>query len=288
MDHPAIGAAAPSTTLRIDRKMLRSLAPLPDTAMQLIGLLNDPEVSLRKVADVAVRDVGISASLLRMANSPLFGLRGKVGSISDAIRVIGTAQARLLVLASGVSHIGQREMPLYALGAGAFMKHSELVATLTMTIAHEAGYANIGLAYSAGLLHDLGKAVLNSLAQQQFGRGEVPSLSVVMQSKGCGLTEAELALLGGDHAEVGRQLCELWSLPAELAMTIAGHHLPLEEAQHDLLTYSLILANVAAGVIDAEYPRLSDAGSTQLPEWLNMEKLTMAAGYCGIAVARSA
>lgn len=287
MDHSSTGAASPAMTLHIDRKMLRSLAPLPDTAMQLIGLLNDPDVSLRRVADIAVRDVGISASLLRMANSPLFGLRGKVGSISDAIRVIGTAQARLLVLASGVSHVGQRELPLYGLEAGAFIKHSELVATLTMTIAHEAGYSNIGLAYSAGLLHDLGKVVLNGLAQQRFGRDETASLTSQMGAHR-GLLETEFALFGGDHTQVGHQICGLWSLPQELAVSIDGHHLPLPEEPEDLLTYCLSVANTAAGLVDPEYPRLSTANSSILPAWLDMEKVSTAAGHCGIGIARTA
>ena len=91
--------------LQVTNKMLRMLAPMPATAMQLLNLLANADVSLQKLSDVAVRDVGVSTALLRCANSATFGLRGTIGSITDAIRVIGTAQTRMVVLASGVSQV---------------------------------------------------------------------------------------------------------------------------------------------------------------------------------------
>src|SRR5579871_6077279 len=165
----AVRTSAPADSgtppLQVTKRMLQGLAPLPDTALRLLALLNNADVSLREVATLATRDVGISASFLRMANSPMFGRRGSVGAVIDALRIIGITHARLLVLASGVSQIAQRELPLYGLAAGAFMKHSELVANLTMLVAREGGYPNIGLAYSTGLLHDIGKVILNGQPQ---------------------------------------------------------------------------------------------------------------------------
>src|SRR5579875_1386851 len=121
MTQPVQGApGGGAVDARITKKMLQALAPLPDTAMRLLALLDDPDVPLREIANVAVRDVGISATMLRMANSAMFGLRGRVGSIGDALRIIGTAQARLLVLASGISQTAQKELPLYGLAAGSF------------------------------------------------------------------------------------------------------------------------------------------------------------------------
>jgi putative nucleotidyltransferase with HDIG domain len=277
---------SPTVTLQITKKMLRALAPLPDTAIQLLSLLNDPEVSLRKVADLAVRDVGISASLLRMANSAVFGLRGKVGNISDALRVIGTAQARLLVLASGVAQSAQRELPLYGLAANQFMRHSELVANLTMVIAQEARFPNIGLAYSSGLLHDLGKVILNGLAVRQADEAPVVPIAEEMRKRQCTLLEAEVAVFGGDHARVSHQLAELWSLPEELAVAIAAHHEKLAPDPAQPLPYCLMLANGFAGAIDTSYPKLSEPVDLTLPDWLSAEKVTQTAVHCGYPVAQ--
>lgn len=266
--------AAPPATIdsRITKKMLQALAPLPDTAMRLLALLDDPDVPLREISNVAVRDVGISATMLRMANSSMFGLRGRVGSISDALRVIGTAQARLLVLASGISQIAQKELPLYSLAAGSFMRHSELVANLTMYTTTEARYPNMGIAYSAGLLHDIGKIVINSLARQQ---GTVRSFEATMRERGCSLLEAEVALCGSDHAQVGRQLGELWSLPAELSQAIALHH--GAPAKDDLLSWSVIIANGVASAVDPKYPAINHAGELPQTDLVDVAKI-LAAG----------
>jgi HD-like signal output (HDOD) protein len=267
--------------LQITKKMLRSLAPLPDTAIQLLSLLNDPDVSLRKVADLAVRDVGISAALLRMANSAVFGLRGKVGNISDALRVIGTSQARLLVLASGVAQNAQRELPLYGLPANAFMRHSELTANLTMVVALAARYPNIGLAYSTGLLHDLGKVILNGLAVKQAEGTRLVPIAEVMRIRKLTLLEAETALFGADHTGITCQLAELWSLPEELGAAIAIHDQPVRADPENMLPYCLMLSNGLAAEIDTSYHRLSEQQDTTLPDWLSREKISDTAVHCG-------
>ncbi|MGH2388916.1 MAG: HDOD domain-containing protein [Chloroflexota bacterium] len=272
--------------LQITKKMLRSLAPLPDTAIQLLSLLNDPEVSLRKVADLAVRDVGISAALLRMANSAVFGLRGKVGNISDALRVIGTSQARLLVLASGVAQTAQRELPLYGLPANGFMRHSELTANLTMVVALEAHYPNIGLAYSAGLLHDLGKVILNGLAVKQAEGTRIVPIADMMRTRKLTLLEAETVLFGADHAEVTCQLAELWSLPEELGAAIAVHHHPVQADPNNMLPYCLMLSNGLAAEIDPSYLQLSEQQDTTLPNWLSRAKVNDTAVHCGYPAGR--
>jgi len=280
-------SAAPPMDLQVTKKMLRALAPLPDTAMHLLTLLNDPNVSLRRVADLAARDVGISASLLRMANSALFGLRGSVGSIADAVRIIGTAQVRLLVLASGVSWAAQKELALYGLPAGAFMRHSELVANLTMTLAHDRRCTSIGVAYSAGLLHDIGKVILNGVAQQHMP-GKKVSLEEQIAEQSCTLWAAEVALFGSNHADVGRQLAEIWSLPVELGDALALHHEANLDDDVQPLAVCVNIANSVASTVDPEYPALNRATAITPPAWVNMDQLFSMARHCGFEVARTA
>lgn len=286
IDRLGSSSAAPADS-RITRKMLQALAPLPDTAMRLLGLLDDPDVPLREIASVAARDVGLSATMLRMANSSMFGLRGRVGSISDALRVIGTAQARLLVLASGISQAAQKELPHYGLAAGAFMRHSELVANLTMYVAYEVRYTNIGIAYSAGLLHDIGKIVINGLIQQQApGRGA--SVEAETRRLGCSLLEAEASLCGSTHAQVGSQLGELWSLPAELSQALALHHAEFTPEHERSLAWCVAIANNVAGAADAAYPAFNRAPAVPSNGLLDLDKVLAAADQFMGEVARSA
>ena len=241
---------------QITKKMLQSLAPLPATAVQLLALLDDPDVPLRKIADVASRDVGIAAALLRMANSPIFGMRGRVGSIGEAMRRIGTAQARLLVLTWGVAQAGQKELPLYGLASGEFMRHSELVATLSMAIAREMRYPAAGVAYSAGLLHDIGKVVINAVVQQ--GGPGAPSTGpfvVKPMLPGSDIVTIEKAAVGTDHAAIGRDLASLWALPKELSDAICFHH-STPPSTSSALPGIVALANAVAGQTDHTYPEV--------------------------------
>jgi putative nucleotidyltransferase with HDIG domain len=262
--------ATPSISINITRMTLEALAPLPTTVMRLLPLLDDPDVPLRHMADVMVRDVGISASVLRVANSPVYGLQKRVGTVSDAIRVIGTSQVRLLVIASGVSQAARTGMPIYSLEPGNFLRHSELVANLAMYVAHDLSYSNIGLAYSTGLLHDIGKVVINGLAQQYSS--EPTSCESEMKAQECTLMEAERSLYRVDHADIGRQLVELWSLPPELAEAIALHH-DIARATGKSLTQCVSIANVVAGLADPKYPASNKVSEMPAVDAVDLEKL---------------
>lgn len=251
--------------VQITKKLLQALAPLPTTVVQLLSLLDDPQVPLKQIADLASRDVGIAATLLRMANSPVLGMRGHVSSVTDALRLIGTVQARLLVLSCGVAQAGQKELPLYELPAGAFLRHSELVANLTVAAARQVGYTNAGTAYCAGLLHDIGKVVLNGLARQHPVVGERrEALHAAIHMPHTSLLAAEQACFGADHCGMGNELASLWGLPQELAHCLSRHHVYGEpiDAQEPLPT-CVALANAVAGAADGEYPAIN---RVELPE----------------------
>ncbi len=248
------GENNPPAPFQITKKTLQSLAPLPATAVQLLALLDQPDTSLRKIADVASRDVGIAAAMLRMANSPIFGMRGRVGSIGEAIRLIGTAQARLLVLTWGVAQAGQKELWLYGLPSGAFLRHSELVATLSMAIAREVQYPASGVAYSAGLLHDIGKVIINAIVVQGGPGAPKPEAFVNEHAQpAASIVTLERDGVGTDHATVGRDLATLWSLPTELSDAMFLHHANPVRSPPSLAAI-VALANAVAGQVDERYP----------------------------------
>ena len=244
---------------------------MPATAMKLLGMLSEGDTSLSNLSDVAVTEVGLSTALLRRVNSASMGLDRRVVSVADAILLLGFTQTRCIVLATGVSVIAQKKMPLYGLPAGMFTSHSEIVAQATMWIARTAQFADLGLAYSAGLLHDIGKIVLSGIASQS--QLEPEAIALEMDRSQCGMLEAEETLFGATHAQVGKQLSDLWSLPASLGSAIDLHHdLSLDEAAHEL-PYFLAVANCLAVQVDPSYPRLSDAGSLQVPEWVDVDEI---------------
>ena len=266
--------------IRITKQLLERLTPLPTTAIQLLNLLADPNVHYRRLADLAQRDLAITSSLLRYANSSTFGLRGTIGTVPDAIRVVGTAETRTLVLASGINRVGLNDMPLYEFAPGVFTHHSELTANIAMTVANLTHFPNIGLAYACGLLHDIGKVLLNTLTITTTAAANTQPLTTGDNPSRTTLTEAETARFGISHAAIGRQLAELWHLPAPLTTAIGNHH--DQPADQDPLHTCIYLANHLAAALDPTYPARTPLDTVPLPPAIDLARVCQAAQYCGL------
>ncbi len=266
MTLPAVtGSSAPVASIQITKRMLQTLAPLPATAVRMLAMLQDPNASPRRIAEAASQDVGISAAILRMANSPVLGMRGRVGSIGEALTLIGTEQARLIVLSCGVAQAGRKELRLYGLQAGAFQRHSELVATLTMGIARQRKYAADGVAYSTGLLHDIGKVILNGMALQEgLEDPKYERFSLALRGPEPDVPFLERACFGADHLSAGRDAAVHWALPPEIDEAIVRHHDPMDGSEQGLPAF-LYLANAVAGAADPMYPRSRRAPLPEQP-----------------------
>ena len=234
---------------------LRDLVPMPSTTLELLALLDDPQADLRRLTAVAKRDVALSALLLRQANSPYFGIPGHVGNLSDAIKLIGTDQTRLVVLTSGIASLTQRRLAVYGLSKQVFMRHSADVAALTLTIAHRTHSTSTSYAYSAGLLHDVGKVVLNDLALAANSAGSVDNLfSAPSEQPLHDILADERQFFGTDHASIGQQIADMWRLPSTIGEAI-GHHHDDHGGQEPELANFIAIANAIAAGADSAYPR---------------------------------
>jgi putative nucleotidyltransferase with HDIG domain len=238
---------------RLDREVLQRLAPLPETVLHLLCLLDDPDARMRDISAVVARDIALAARVLRLANSPQYGLSRAIGDVTTALQVVGTEQTRQLVLASGVMDMARGGLAFYGLSDRAFRQHCEQVGTLSMFVARAVQYGDMGLAYTAGLLHDMGKIVINALAK---ARPDVTPDVVADATATCGgqLCHVEYALCGADHARAGGELAELWCLPAALSRAVAEHHLSSHARAERSLTACVAIANALASALDPYYP----------------------------------
>ena len=184
----------------------------------------------------------------------MYGMRRRIGDIGDALTIMGESQARVLVLSWGLSRLGQTPVDIYGLQRGAFVRHSETVATLTTAIARDRSYPSAGLAYCAGLLHDIGKVALNAAARRADARVEPfqPLLDAGHQSV-ADLLAMEQASFASTHATVSQQIAELWSLPEEIGAALASHH-QVFTARDGSLAACVALANAIAAHADEQYP----------------------------------
>ncbi len=198
---------------------VRKLPGLPATVLEVLRLLADDDAMLDHVARAIAKDPALAARILRVANSPFYGLARTIASVKDAITVIGLRNARTLVTSAAVmNRFAALDAEFFE--ARAFWRHAVAVACCARRIARTAG-ADQEWCATAGLLHDLGCLALLAVAPVEY------RAAVSMQrAADCWPMEAERATLGTDHAEAGAVLIAHWRLPEAIADAVAFHHAP--------------------------------------------------------------
>lgn len=207
------------------------LLSLPDSFMEVNRLVDDPRCSGADFARAIGRDPVLTARLLRVANSPLYGFPSRIDTIERALTVIGTRALRDLVLAASAVGVFAR-MPIEEMRE--FWEHSLRCGVAARLLAMHAGEPEPEALFAAGLLHDVGELILLVKLPEIARETRIRS-----QDTGLPLYALERSILGFDHAEVGAALMQAWRLPETICDAIRLHHLAACAAD----------APVAAGIV---------------------------------------
>ena len=204
-------------------RQVRDLPPLPAAVLRVLELTDDPNAGAADIARALATDQALAARTLKLANSAFYGASRRVATISEAVVTLGLRTTRNLVMATGCREMLEQNVAGYALPPGALWRHSLACASAAQALAVQARIRATEEAFVAGLLHDIGKVVLNTYLREQF----VPVL-IRARSGGIPFAQAEQEILGFDHAEAGARLLERWNLPSSLVSAVRYHHAPLE------------------------------------------------------------
>ena len=221
-------------------RTLKDLPPMPEVAQRARMVLSNPNSSFSDLADVIESDQGIVTRVLKMANSSFYGLSGNVSTIQRASMVLGVKTLMELLGMACSSEIMSGTLDGYDIAAGDLWKHSLAVASASKMIARRIRPEMEQDAFSAGIIHDAGKIILNPYILEKKSEFQ----SHVRMGKGSFLS-AEKAILGFDHAELASEVCEHWNIPEHIALSIRYHHDP-SPSNHDILTYIIHVADAAA------------------------------------------
>ncbi len=207
------------------------LPPLPKVVMALMDYLQgddvDPEVVMRMLS----QDPALVARSLRIANSSFYGLPRKVATIHDAIVVLGLRAVHTIVTTAAITsmfHGLHAALEAAGYDQRAFWRHSVGTAFCARSIGRVVDI-NPESAYTAGLLHDIGKLILAARFPQHFAR-----VVAHRQQRDCLLLDAERAVLGFDHTQVGAALAQRWNFTPEIHDAITWHHAPEEQTARSL------------------------------------------------------
>ncbi|MET0792953.1 MAG: response regulator [Polyangiaceae bacterium] len=242
---------------------IESLPTVPSVYLQLSDALQDPRSSADSVAQIVEQDVGISAKLLQLVNSSFFGLSRKTTSLLQTVQYLGVATIRSLVLAHSVFDQFGRESPVLAQQT---QEHALRCAHIARQLLK--GNPDAELAFTAGLLHDVGSLVLASRMPEEYA-----SICAQATATGLPIHAVELERLGVDHAGVGTYLLALWGLPHEVLDVVAFHHSPWVASRTPDAASAVRLAE-AISLEEANNPGLALAHAESLPEgWLERTSL---------------
>ena len=215
-----------------------SLPPLPSTALKLMNAINDPQSTVDDIVDAIRYDQAVTAEVLRICNSAYFGLSRKVTSLNDAMLLLGTVKVLQLVMSVHTSTTLAREQEGYGLEPGALWKHSVAVAMASSGLAQQMKLPNGSLVFTAGLLHDIGKVVLNECVADSFAE-----IVRRVTEERLSFVEAEQQVLGFSHQEVGGMIARQWELPEAIERCIRFHHDPRELDPPDPFVDTVYLAD---------------------------------------------
>ena len=202
-------------------KKVKELSTLPLVANNVIQLTQSPKSSALEVGEAISQDPALSSKVLRIANSAFYGFPRKITTIHLAIVVLGFANIRNIVLTASISDMMSGKMKNGNFDREAFWKHSIACAITSKLIAKRLGFKNDEEVFLWGLLHDLGKIILDSHFRKEFT--EVVHL---VKKENILIRDAEKRVLGVDHAEVGGIVSERWNLPPALIKCVKLHHSP--------------------------------------------------------------
>lgn len=198
------------------------LTSFPDVYFRVSEALQSPKSSVSHIADLISKDTALSATLLKLANSAIYGVPAKVDSISRATALIGGRA--LSVLALGVSAVQNfKDIPVEWVNMESFWKHSVSVAVIAQILASKKNPRMIEQAFVAGMLHDIGRLVLFRHAPFTMAR-----LIMTAAERKTPLAAIEREVLGFDHGELGGKLLERWNFPLSLSDMILQYHGPEE------------------------------------------------------------
>lgn len=220
---------------------LKALPALPTVVAELLASFGNEEVDVGRLAEQISHDQALTARLLRVANSSFYGLQSRISTINEAVVVLGFRAVRSMVLAVGVSGVFRADH-CPGFDPQSYIRHCVGVGLVARALAQVTG-RNPELAFTGGILHDIGELVLATCFPEQYAK-----TLAYREQHDCTLVAAERDILGLDHAVVGGLLADTWRFPASLHSAVAEHHAPSAATADSLADLIHLADGVAHGL----------------------------------------
>lgn len=229
----------PSPSISEIQHAIASIRPIPQVALKVLRIIEDGSYDIDKIAEEVKKDQVISAKTIQLCNSAMFAKRHEVISLDHALVFLGQELFIKLVISAAVESYYSQSGNGYSLCKGGLYHHAIGTAMVAEKIALMTEKVVPAVAYTAGLLHDIGKVVLD-----QYIVGAYPMLYREFQDRQSEIIDVENRILGKDHTQIGELLAKSWSLPDSLGDAIQFHHRPEKSTDNRPLTTIVYLADL--------------------------------------------
>jgi len=244
-----------------DLDLVQHLPPAPTVLVELLDLFKDEDRDLDRAIELINHDPALTSEILKCCNSSYFGARQRVGDMFEAVSMLGFYEVYRIVVAMVGSQVAGLTVATTALDISALWEHSVWSAEAAGIIARHTG-EDQSLAFTAGLLHDVGKVVLAAARPELYER-----ISMLI---GEVLTEREEEAFGVNHAAVGAQIFARWALPTSVIAAVGQHHALDEGHPFPELAAAVHVADVIAHRLVSG----PECGVVEKPEFMEILRLT--------------
>ncbi|MCK4304951.1 MAG: HDOD domain-containing protein [Candidatus Eisenbacteria sp.] len=235
-------------------ELLGDIPPMPSVATKILEIANSETVNVADVTRLIAMDQGLTSKLLATCNSPYYGLRQKVKTLSRAVGLLGFKAVRNLVLVHSLPW-NRSARPLFT--EQIIRVHAAATAIVARDLAGQTGTADPEEAMLGGLMHDTGRLALNIIMPEAYE----PVLRSIYNREGDSIA-LETKAIGTDHTVAGGLVLEKWSFPEELIHVARHHHDP--PADLNPLTAIVRAADEIALLMNYGAKELTEA-PTELP-----------------------
>ncbi len=214
---------------------LSELPSPPIVIQRLHRIISEQDPGIKEVSQIIETDPAFTAKVLRLVNSPFYGVARRVSSVSDAITILGFNSVHQLLLTTSI-------LDVFKTGTGAvniddFWKHSFGVGAIAKNLLFRKSQDYQNEAFICGILHDIGRLLYVKADPKMFGWFYFERQAV------CSI-EDEKEHFGIDHQEVGRLLAQKWNFPENVIEVITKHHVPETAEKYPMLVATVNIANM--------------------------------------------
>jgi len=224
------------------------LPTLPLITAQIMELTSNPETSTQDISEIISVDQALTTKVLRLVNSAYYGFPRQIGTITHALVILGFEEIRNLVFTTSVIHTFSSNENSETFNHKEFWEHSLGCALAAKTIAKALRYRISGKVFIAGLIHDIGKIILDQYMHNLFVQ-----IVKKTQQDNISIYQAEKEIMGITHAEIGAELAKNWNLPKDIEEAINFHHTPKKATIDPQLTAIIHLSDILSRMKSVGY-----------------------------------